>query len=137
MTSSIAQCSIRQFEGFLVQVLGTAAVKIAVVPEFGGKDYWQLAVMSFAETNWRSFLLSSEFAAGRMSWRHCCRKFPVRRRVCVRVFWVACFLATRRSLSVSRGVLIAIGPFFVGDAFLSPWDEQGGEQQGEARQIAT
>src|SRR5580658_621771 len=37
MTSSTAHCSIRQFAGFLVYVLRTAAVEIEVVPELGAK----------------------------------------------------------------------------------------------------
>jgi hypothetical protein len=37
MTSSAAHCSIRQFEGFAIYVLRTAAIEIAVVPELGAK----------------------------------------------------------------------------------------------------
>jgi hypothetical protein len=37
MTSSTAHCSTRQIEGFLVYVLRTAVVEIAVVPELGAK----------------------------------------------------------------------------------------------------
>ena len=35
-----------------------------------------------------------------------------------------------------RVVFIAIGLFFFGGAFLSPRKKQGGEEQGEAKQIA-